>query len=690
MRDSVPVLYSVEVSSSATTPGADDRAFRNILYKYRGPIALFLAASAVGLLVVLARAITLTRRLRLQMELVNERTRELERFKFALDQHAIVSIADVRGDIVYANDRFCAVSGYPRAELLGRNHRILNSGVHPPELFRRMWDTISHGDVWHGQMCNRARDGHHYWLQSTIVPFLDEHGKPREYIAIRTDITDHEQARRDLKRERNFIAAVLDTARALVIVLDRDGRVVRFNHACEQATGFSFAEVEGQPFWERLLLDEETEAVKRVFHELSVDGIANEYENYWKTRNGGRRLIAWSNSVLADADGRPEYVVSIGIDVTERRQTEKALQHATAKSQGLLEAIPDLMFQLDEEGCFIDFHVGGTDELAMPPSVFLGRSVDEVLPPPLAARTRSSMERVRETGGVERIEYQMPDARGMTQDFEARLTRIATGGFLIIIRNITERKKVEQLKNEFVSMVSHELRTPLTSIHGSLGLLVGGVAGELPGRTRELIAIAYKNSERLTRLINDILDIEKIESGTIRFDLRPHALMPIVEQAVEANRGYGLRLGVDIVIAATVSGVSVCVDAERLMQVLANLLSNAIKFSPSGDRVEVSVVRHDRRVRIAVRDHGPGIPPGFHRRIFQKFSQADASDSRSRSGSGLGLSISKEMIERMDGEIGFESAPGEGSCFFFELPVCGETMPESPAAATGDDAHVRA
>jgi signal transduction histidine kinase len=126
------------------------------------------------------------------------------------------------------------------------------------------------------------------------------------------------------------------------------------------------------------------------------------------------------------------------------------------------------------------------------------------------------------------------------------------------------------------------------------------------------------------------------------------------------------------------------------MQVLANLLSNAIKFSPSGDRVEVSVVRHERRVRIAVRDHGPGIPPGFHRRIFQKFSQADASDSRSRSGSGLGLNISKEMIERMDGEIGFESAPGEGSCFFFELPVCGEAMPESPAAATGHDAHAQA
>lgn len=242
---------------------------------------------------------------------------------------------------------------------------------------------------------------------------------------------------------------------------------------------------------------------------------------------------------------------------------------------------------------------------------------------------------------------------------------------IVVIRDITDAEKVEQLKREFVATVSHELRTPLTSIRGSLGLLSAGALGDLPEHVQRLIDIAARNTERLTFLINDLLDIEKIEQGRMHFEMREELLEPLLHQAVEAQQGYAHVCNVHIRLQGDGSNPRVFVDAQRLTQVLSNLLSNAIKFSPAGSDIVVQWERIGGSCRVAVIDQGPGIGPDFRDRIFQKFSQADSSDTRTKGGTGLGLAISKSLIEHMGGTIGFESESGRGATFFFVLPVVG-------------------
>lgn len=238
-----------------------------------------------------------------------------------------------------------------------------------------------------------------------------------------------------------------------------------------------------------------------------------------------------------------------------------------------------------------------------------------------------------------------------------------------IVQDISEQKRIERMKNEFVSTVSHELRTPLTSISGSLGLVINGMLGELPEKAKSMLGIAYKNSQRLTVLINDLLDMEKLLAGKMQFDMKVQYLLPLIEHSVIDNKSYADKYSVKYVVNNQADNVMVNLDAFRLQQVLNNFLSNAAKYSPGGREVEVVLecIKHD--VRISVRDYGSGIPEEFKERIFQKFSQADSSDSREKGGTGLGLAISKELVERMGGKVGFESTSGMGSCFYAEFPI---------------------
>jgi PAS domain S-box-containing protein len=272
-------------------------------------------------------------------------------------------------------------------------------------------------------------------------------------------------------------------------------------------------------------------------------------------------------------------------------------------------------------------------------------------------------------GVVRELTARRKDGETFPVDVALSSMRLPTGVHLVaVIRDISERRRVDEMKKQFVSTVSHELRTPLTSIAGSLGLLAGGAAGALSDKAARLISIAHANSQRLVRLINDILDIEKIESGQMTLDLVVLDLRDIAIRAIDSARGFADELGVQLRLE---NGPSAPVksDADRLIQVVVNLLSNAAKFSPAGGDVEITLRPETRIVRLSVRDQGPGIPDEFRSRIFSKFAQADGSDTRAKGGTGLGLAISREIAERHGGRLWFESAPGEGATFHLDLPM---------------------
>jgi PAS domain S-box-containing protein len=246
------------------------------------------------------------------------------------------------------------------------------------------------------------------------------------------------------------------------------------------------------------------------------------------------------------------------------------------------------------------------------------------------------------------------------------------------INDITERKKIERLKDEFVSTVSHELRTPLTAISGAIGLLHGEVFGALPAQAAQMTAVAQANVLKLQLLINDLLDMDKLIAGKMQFDIQPQPLLPVIEKSLRDNQSYAQQYQVRYQLQVDDTELWVSIDSLRLQQVMANLLSNAAKFSPPGATVTVDVQHRGRHALVRVIDQGPGINEEFKPYIFDKFSQADSSDIKSKGGTGLGLAISKQLMTRMQGEIGFHSEPGKGAEFYLLLPLLSTTDDTEP------------
>ncbi|GIZ12440.1 PAS domain S-box protein [Pseudomonas sp. NCCP-436] len=366
-----------------------------------------------------------------------------------------------------------------------------------------------------------------------------------------------------------------------------------------------------------------------------------------------------------DAEGQVLWLDGFIWDISERKVMEDELRESEHYLRTLLDNVIDAIITFDEKGHIETFNRAAERIFGHRQADVAGHSVACLLAEPATVLPlpRQITGQTRELEGLR--------SNGERFPAEVAVSHISHQGqarFIVVIRDIAERKRIERMKSEFVATVSHELRTPLTAIAGSLGLINGGVLGEVPPTMRQMLDIAQANSQRLSELINDLLDMEKLVAGKMHFELHSRNLGPLLEQALLHNQPYAdqhqVRLKLEII-----SDLPVRVDAQRLAQVMANLLSNAAKFSPPGSTVQVRLETCGRQQRVSVQDQGPGIPLEFQSRLFGKFSQADSGDARQRGGTGLGLAICKEIVERMDGEIGFLSPPGEGATFWFQLPV---------------------
>lgn len=486
-----------------------------------------------------------------------------------------------------------------------------------------------------------------------------------------------------------FNRAVSESLAEPLLVTTLQGTVIKANSAASRLFGHPNEKLLGCDMAQLLLPSRHQMEFAAFFGSLAgrPGGVKIGDAELQVLRSDGSEFAATFSIADLQVDNKRYFSILVR-DASAQRQTLDTLRHNSLQLRLLLDTVPALIAYVDHSLRFQVHNTTYQEASGRSMEQIDGHTLLEVMGRETYAQIHPHIAEVLAGYSISHeCEHRLPSGEWRTYlmsyfpDYGNGDSQKTVRGFFSLGTDVTELKRMDRMKSEFVSTVSHELRTPLTSIRGSLGLVWNGIAGALPEKAQALVGIAKNNCERLIRLINDILDSEKIESGKMRFEMQALELEPLLEQSIAANEGLANQQKVSLVLRKKSASLHrqqllrVNVDGDRLMQVLANLLSNAIKFSPPGSEVEITIRSNGSRVRVEIRDHGPGISEAFKKRIFQKFSQADSSDTRQKGGTGLGLSISRALIERMNGTIGF-STPGldqHGTVFYFELPQWRET-----------------
>jgi PAS domain S-box-containing protein len=496
-------------------------------------------------------------------------------------------------------------------------------------------------------------------------------------IALVREIDERRRAEAEIEsyavRERLYIAAV-NSSRYAFLTVNLDGEITSWNPGAAQLFGYTEEDAIGRHI-SIIVPEDRRYEIEAIAEKIYRDEPILNLETVRTDKNGRRIDVILTASPVRDADGAVIGTSGIISDATEQKQAEQNFRLA-------VEACPSGMVVTDQETVIVLVNSELERIFGYRRDELIGQPIEILLP----ESEREKFNQMRENFADQQIKRDVSARQilsGQRKDgnafpIEVGLNPIRSrDGLMVIcaIADITERLQHERMKDEFVATVSHELRTPLTSIAGSLGLLIGNAAGRLPEPAVRLLTIAHKNSERLVRLINDVLDIEKLESGRVVFDLRHVEVRSLIEHTIDTMRGFAEDYGVNIRLNPDSASADVLADPDRLIQVVTNLLSNAIKYSPRDKDVVVHVEnRDDRVIRITVRDYGPGIPNEFRAQIFGKFAQANTTNSRQKGGTGLGLSIAKQIVKRLDGEIGFHDAQGGGTIFYVDLPCANQEV----------------
>jgi len=497
-----------------------------------------------------------------------------------------------------------------------------------------------------------------------------------------------EEMSRELRENHERFRMMVDAVRDYAIVtLDTDGRVASWNTGAERLKGYSDAEIIGQHFSKfHTAVDLADGKPERELATAVALGRCED-EGRRVRKDGSEYLASVVITAVRDPNGMLRGFIKVTRDVTAIKGSEKALLRAEEQFRLAIEVAPTGMLLMSLTGSIVLVNAQIEKLFGHTRRELVGRQFEMLIPEryrsdeidryTAVARVTadSSVRAARDLFGLRKDGSELP-----IEITHNPLHTSEAGLLLSSIVDLSPRREMERLRAEFISTVSHELRTPLTSISGSLGLLQTGAMGALPDKAAAMVRIAYKNSGRLVRIINDILDVGGLESGKLTLQMGTVPLADLLRQAIEGNVVYAEKYDVRFVLDGAAADDAVLADPDRLMQVIANLLSNAVKFSPPGGRVLVRVMSVAAMLRVEIEDSGPGIAEAFKSRIFEKFAQADASATRRFEGTGLGLSISRNLIEAMGGTIGFSSEAGKGSIFHFELPRASAVPVKTPDA----------
>ncbi len=610
--------------------------------------------------------------------------RENEALRNTIDQLAIVSEADRAGNITRANRKFVEISGYSEAELLGRNHRIVNSEVHPREFWMHMWTTISQGRPWRGEVCNRAKDGRLYWVDSLVAPILDTEGKVERYISIRTDITHFRRAEAALAASQRMLARTGSLARTGGWYYDLGTRQLYMSAECMRIFG-------AEPDWtssvEEILGYREphhTPAVARLIE--TVNGREEAFEQVIEITLSDQRHrhVRLMGEFDRRAEGTPR-LLGAAQDVTAQIEAQRRAEQSESVLRSAIHAMDEAFALYDTEDRLL-FCNDKYRHLVFknPDDLRLGTAYEDVIRQSAEEGVLTAAGMDRETWIADRLlrtrRQESSEIRKLNNGRWIRFVDYRTpDGFHVALRvDVTELQQsleaaqaASRGKSQFLANMSHEIRTPMSAVMGMLQLMQHT---ELNDKQRDLTDKASTAARALLGVVNDILDYSKVEAGKMSLDPQPFDLDALLADlsVIVSNTLGEKRLDVVFDLDPTVPR-ALLGDSLRLKQVLINLSANAIKFTETGT-VVLAVQQADAadgsvRLNFEVSDTGPGMSPEQLQRLFREYEQADASTARRHGGTGLGLMISRQLVGLMGGTLEVTSQLGQGSTFRFAVTM---------------------
>ena len=626
---------------------------------------------------------------------ITERTAEIAGYKYALDESSIVAITDQKGIIKYVNDNFCRISKYSREELIGHDHRVINSGYHSSDFIRNLWVTIAQGKIWKGELRNKAKDGTIYWVDTTIVPFLNEAGKPQQYIAIRSDITERKKA----QEQQVLLASIINSSDEAIISIDIHAIITSWNRGAENLFGYSAEEVLGKEISMLIApgrLNEEPMIIEMI---TRGENIAH-YETERIRKDGRAVQISLNVSPVKDSLGKIIGASKIARDVTALKEArriqlelEEKVRSKTAESENIYKIIASsipgsLISLLDPEYRHLLVEGDMVKALGYNKDKLVGQRAMDVLPPDIYAAMVGDFTRVfrGETFTVEtrRLGYDLV-TRYVPLKREDGLVYAA----LIVVIDVTELKsaqrhisdlntsleykvaeRTEQLAavnrelEAFTYSVSHDLRAPLRIIDGFADILVADYADKLNEEGTRTLGVIMSNARRMGQLIDDLLKLSHL--GRREITMNKVDMNKLVQSAISEQRLLYSKLQSAITVDPLLPAVG---DGNLILQVWNNLISNALKYSSkqANPSIHISSHKNGNMITYSVRDNGVGFDMSYAHKLFGIFQRLHKITEYE--GTGVGLALVQRIILKHGGKIWAESEVGKGATFFFSLPV---------------------